>query len=296
MQESPEPVLSCRDLGIAVPGRALLDGLSMTLSPGDFLAVLGQNGAGKTLTLHTLAGLRPPAAGQIRLDGRDLETLRRRLVAARLALLPQDADDVFPATVLETVLVGRHPHLGAFEWESLPDRDIARTVLEQVGLADFDDRELGTLSGGERRRVAIAQVLAQSPAVYLLDEPTNHLDPQHQLQVLSLFAGEAARGCAVVATLHDANLAARFATRCLLLFGDGRWQLGPTEELLSEASLSELYATPVEAVPWRGGRLFIAAGTSQPTVTGEPASQRAGADSRPAPKSFRDRPADRPDR
>lgn len=293
MQQFPEPVLSCRDLGIAVPGRVLLDGLSMALSPGDFVAVLGQNGTGKTLTLHTLAGLRPPAAGGIRLDGHDLGNLRRRQVAARLALLPQDADDVFPATVLETVLVGRHPHLGAFEWESLPDRDLARAVLEQVGLAGFAERDLGTLSGGERRRVAIAQVLAQSPTVYLLDEPTNHLDPQHQLQVLSLFAGEAGRGRAVVATLHDANLAARFATRCLLLFGDGRWQLGRTEELLSEASLSELYATPVEAVPWRGGRIFIAAGPSPPTATGAPASQRAAADSRPAPRSFRDRPADR---
>ena len=294
MQEPP--VFICRELGVAVPGRALVDDLSMTLSPGDFLAVLGQNGAGKTLTLHTFAGLRPPAGGEIRLEGHDLRHLGRRHVAARLALLPQDADDVFPATVLETVLIGRHPHIGAFEWESSRDHEIAHAVLGQVGLSGFADRDVGTLSGGERRRVAIAQVLAQAPGVYLLDEPTNHLDPQHQLQVLSLFAGEAARGRAVVATLHDANLAARFATRCLLLFGDGRWQLGPTDVLLSEASLSALYAMPVEAVPWRGGRIFIAAGPSQPTATDAPAGRRAGADSQPAPRSFPDRPPDRPGR
>jgi len=260
MQKPARTALSCRDLGITVPGRTLVDHLAMALSPGDFLAVLGQNGAGKTLTMLTLAGLRPPAAGRVRLDGRDLDTLRRRQVAARLALLPQDADDVFPATVLETVLVGRHPHLGAFAWESSIDVEIAHTALERVGLAGFAGRDVDTLSGGERRRVAIAEVLAQAPAVYLLDEPTNHLDPQHQLQVLGLFAGEAARGRVVVATLHDANLAARFANRCLLLYGDGRWQLGPAEELLNEASLSELYETPVEAVPWRGQRIFIAAG------------------------------------
>jgi iron complex transport system ATP-binding protein len=260
MRESPQPVLGCHGLGVAVPGRRLVENLEIALSPGDFLAVLGQNGAGKTLTMHTLAGLRLPASGHVRLDGRDLDTLRRHQVAARLALLPQDADDVFPATVLETVLVGRHPHIAPFAWESADDLDIARAALERVGLAAFADREVGTLSGGERRRVAIAQVLTQAPAAYLLDEPSNHLDPQHQLQVLALFAGEAAGGCAVVATLHDANLAARFANRCLLLYGDGRWQLGPVDELLNEANLSELYEIPVEAVPWRGGRIFIAAG------------------------------------
>lgn len=236
----------------------------MALSAGDFLAVLGQNGAGKSLTMHTLAGLRPPTAGRVRLDDRDLDTLRRREVAVRLALLPQDADDVFPATVLETVLIGRHPHLGAFAWESSADLEIARAALERVGLAGFAGRDVGTLSGGERRRVAIAQVLTQAPAAYLLDEPTNHLDPQHQLQVLGLFAGEAARGRVVVATLHDANLAARFANRCLLLYGDGRWRAGPAGDLLNEASLSELYETPVEAVPWRGRHVFITAGHSPP--------------------------------
>lgn len=260
MQKPTEPVISCRDLGVAVPGRTLVEDLEVALSPGDFLAVLGQNGAGKTLTMHTLAGLRPPVSGRIWLDGRDLESLRRRQVAARLALLPQDADDVFPATVLETVLVGRHPHITPFAWESSVDLEIARVALERVGLAAFADRDVDTLSGGERRRVAIAQVLTQAPAAYLLDEPTNHLDPQHQLQVLALFAGEAARGRVVVATLHDANLAARFANRCLLLHGDGRWRLGPADELLNAANLSELYETPVEAVPWRGRRIFIAAG------------------------------------
>lgn len=260
MQKPAEPVIRCRDLSVAVPGRSLVDGLSMALSPGDFLAVLGQNGSGKTLTMHTLAGLRAPVAGRIMLDGRALDSLRRRQVATRLSLLPQDADDVFPATVLETVLVGRHPHIAAFAWESSADLEIARAALERVGLAGFAGRHVDTLSGGERRRVAIAQVLTQAPGACLLDEPTNHLDPQHQLQVLALFAAEVARGCVVVATLHDANLAARFANRCLLLYGDGRWRLGPADELLNESNLTELYETPVEAVPWRGRRIFIAAG------------------------------------
>src|SRR5690606_10142914 len=251
-------VLACRGLTVRVPGRTLVEGLSLDLAPGEFLAVLGRNGTGKTLTLHTLAGLRPPAAGEVRLGGQPARALPRRTVARQLALLPQVSEDAFPATVLETVLIGRHPHLPTFGRESAEDRRVAREALESLSLAGLEERDVGTLSGGERRRVAIAQVLAQAPEIYLLDEPTNHLDPQHQLEVLALFQARARAGAAVVASLHDVNLAVRYAQRCLLLFGDGRWELGPAGSVLNERDLSALYATPMEAVPWRGRDLFVA--------------------------------------
>jgi iron complex transport system ATP-binding protein len=251
-------LLSCRDLTVSVPGRTLVAGLVLELAPGELLAVLGRNGTGKTLTLHTLAGLRAPAAGEVRLGGEPLAALPRRAVARRLALLPQVSEDVFPATVLETVLIGRHPHVATLGRESAEDRRIAHAALEHVSLGELGPREVGTLSGGERRRVAIAQVLAQAPSVYLLDEPTNHLDPQHQIEVLELFRARAASGDVVVASLHDVNLAARYAHRCLLLFGDGRWELGPLDSVLNEAGLSALYATRMEAVRWRGRDLFVA--------------------------------------
>jgi iron complex transport system ATP-binding protein len=103
-------------------------------------------------------------------------------------------------------------------------------------------------------------VLTQQPDVYLLDEPTNHLDPQHQLDALRLFREKADSGAAVIASLHDVNLAVRYADRCLLLYGDGRWDLGETNEVLDEQRLSRLYATPMEAVIWRTTRLFVASG------------------------------------
>lgn len=252
--------LACSTLSVGVPGRTLVQALELEIAGGEFVAVLGRNGTGKTLTLHTLAGLREADAGTIAIAGRPAASLKRREVARHLALLPQHADDAFPATVLETVLAGRHPHIGPFEWESSRDREIALDALAQVDLVELAGRDVGTLSGGERRRAAIAQTLTQSPDVYLLDEPTNHLDPQHQLDVLQLFRARSDGGAAVLATLHDANLAVRFADRCLLLFGDGRWTLGPTSAVLSGASLSELYGTTMEPLPWRDRTLFIAAG------------------------------------
>ena len=257
------PPLQCRNLRIGVPGRLLVDDLDLDVAPGEFVAVLGQNGAGKSLTLLTLAGLRAAETGDVRLAGRNIFSAPRQWAAQRLALLPQVIDDIFPATVLDTVLIGRHPHIGRLQWESAEDHRIALNSLQLMRLEAMAERDILTLSGGERRRLAIAQVLTQAPDVYLLDEPTNHLDPQHQLEALHLFRAAADRGATVIATLHDVNLAARFADRCLLLFGDGRWKAGPREAVLNETVLSELYSIGMETVPWRAHDLFVASSDNE---------------------------------
>lgn len=242
-----------------MPGRSLVANLDIALAPGEFVAVLGRNGTGKTLSLLTLAGLRAPDAGRILLAGEDISAMPRQQVARLLALLPQDTDDIFPATVLDTALVGRHPHIGRWRWESPDDVGYARRALAAVGIDDLESRDVLSLSGGERRRLAIAQALTQAPHIYLLDEPTNHLDPQHQLDALRVFRDTADGGATVLASLHDVNLASRFADRCLLLFGDGRWEIGKTAEVLNEARLEALYETPMEALRWRDRQLFVAA-------------------------------------
>lgn len=249
---------------MSVPGRCLVDALQLDLRRGELIAVLGQNGSGKTLTLMTLAGLRLPETGRVRLLDSDLFSAPRQLTAQHLALLPQDIDDIFPATVMDTALIGRHPHIGRFRWESAEDYAAAREALRTVGLAALSERDILTLSGGERRRLAIAQILTQAPDVYLLDEPTNHLDPQHQLDALRVFRGAADSGAAVIASLHDVNLAVRYADRCLLLFGDGRWELGQSADILTEDRLSELFATRMEAVDWRSKKLFVASSDHTP--------------------------------
>ena len=251
---------SCHDVSVGVAGRVLLRQLQLNVDRGEFIAVIGQNGVGKTLTMHALAGLRAADSGEITVDGLAVTTTRRQEIARQLALLPQHVDDIFPATALDTVMIGRHPHIGRFGWETGDDVQIAMQALASVGLEGFATRDVLTLSGGERRRLAIAQIITQQPDIYLLDEPTNHLDPQHQLEALQLFRDKADAGAVVIANLHDVNLGVRYADRCLLLYGDGRWDLGRTADILDSERLSVLYGTPMEALAWRSQQLFVASG------------------------------------
>ena len=249
--------LSAERLNVRVGTRTLVRDLSLEIAPGEFLAILGRNGSGKTLTLHTVAGLRPPSGGTVRMGGTPLSQMGRRAIARQSGFLAQDLEDSFVTSALESVLIGRHPHLSLWEWESEEDEEAARAALAAVDLATLGERMTDTLSGGERRRLAIASLLAQDPAIFLLDEPTNHLDPHHQLAVLSLFRELANAGRAVVATLHDPTLAARFADRALLLSGDGSWSSGPVAQELTAAKLSQLYVTAVLEIQHRGRRVFV---------------------------------------
>jgi iron complex transport system ATP-binding protein len=210
--------------------------------------------------MHTLAGVRVPSTGSVQLDGHALSEWSGRALARSVGLLTQTTEDPFPSTVLETVLIGRHPHIGFWQWESDVDRRIASSALAAVGLPDLAERDVATLSGGERRRVAIAALLAQDPDVYLLDEPINHLDPHHQLDVLGLMRTRAQAGRAIVLSLHDAGLAARFCDRALLLFGDGQWLAGSTEDVLNEETMTRLYGVTLREIRWAGGRTFVAVG------------------------------------
>lgn len=257
MQSEAKSELRANELNVDVAGRTLIRALDLAFEPGEIVAVLGKNGAGKSLLLHTLAGLRKAGAGSVSLGGIAIAEVPRRAFALALTLLPQDSDDVFPSSVLETALIGRHPHVGRFGWESREDLAVAHAALATMGLEGMADRDVLTLSGGERQRLAIAQVLAQNADVLLLDEPTNHLDPQHQLEALDLFRSLAERGKCVVIALHDINYAARYADRCLLLYGDGRWTAGDAGEVLDCERLEALYDTPIDAVRWRNRTLFV---------------------------------------
>ena len=233
--------LACRGLTLQMGSRRLVAELDFEIRAGECWAIVGPNGAGKTTLVATLAGLLVPTSGEIAYDGTPLARLGPRERALQRGYLPQDSVDFFPATVLETALIGRHPHLARWQWESSDDIASAREALAAFGLEGFDARDVRTLSGGERRRLALAALLAQDPGIFLLDEPSSHLDLGQQVAALDVVAALARqRGKAVVMVLHDLHLALRFAD-CAIALGGGRARTGAAADILTAPALSELF-------------------------------------------------------
>jgi iron complex transport system ATP-binding protein len=253
-------LLATQSLSVSVGDHRVCEDLNWSVEAGQHWAILGRNGAGKSTLLHTLAGLHASQHGTIVVDGLPAHGTSPKELAKVRGILPQRQLDPFASTVLETVLVGRHPHLDRWDWESNEDRRIALAALEQVGLHDFAQRDVLTLSGGERQRLAIAQLLTQQPRLMLLDEPLTHLDLNYQVAVMELMKHQVAAGAAVVSVLHDPGFAARYCDHALLLFGTGTWLAGPAEEVLTAQNLSCLYGhTLHELTDQDGQRWFVPA-------------------------------------
>lgn len=233
-------------IGMGASQKIFCRTLSLQLHAGECLAILGRNGAGKSTLLSALAGLRAPFSGAVLLKGQTYAALGAKRSARIRGWLPQTRGDAFSSTVLETALVGRHPHLDRWGWESEKDARIVRRALSAVDLTGFEQRDIQTLSGGERQRLAIATLLAQEPQLYLLDEPIAHLDLKHQMAVLKCFSVAASQqNAAVVMVLHEPALAWRFCNRILLLHGDGQSEIGSRQEMLTVEKLSQLYQYPL---------------------------------------------------
>jgi iron complex transport system ATP-binding protein len=225
----------------------VIDDVSVSVGPGELVGILGPNGSGKTTMLKMLSGTLTPSAGTIAFDRRPLSGWKRRDLARRIALVPQETHAPFDFTVLDIVLMGRYPHLGTFALEGPADLSIAKQALASTGTSAFEDRPFATLSGGEKQRVVIASALAQSPELLLLDEPTASLDLGHQLDVQLLLAGlNRDRGVTMVLSTHDLNLAAALC-RHLILLRDGRViAQGPTEEVLTPDTVRTLYGVEAD--------------------------------------------------
>ncbi|GAA3957265.1 ABC transporter ATP-binding protein [Allohahella marinimesophila] len=249
--------LSVENLIIDIPGRSDGRALSFEVESGQIWGVLGPNGAGKTTLLHTLAGLRTPRSGQVLLGKEPLAALGRRAVARKLGLVFQERHDDFPATVLETALIGRHPYLSPWQMEQAEDVRLAAAALTRLDVDHLQHRLLHTLSGGERQRVAIATVLTQAPGIWLADEPTNHLDLHHQTETMALLAEEAECGRAIVLCLHDLNLAARWCDHILLLYPDGEACWGPADSILVTGALERLYGQRLASAEINGSQVFM---------------------------------------
>ena len=234
--------------------------LSVTFRSGQVWSVLGRNGIGKSTLLRTLAGLRRPETGTLLWGAISLDLISRRKRAQTIGILFQDQDPTFPATVLETALTGRHPWLSLFDGERETDIEMALQALKQLDLDGMEQRELWSLSGGERRRVDLAALMLQKTQVALLDEPANHLDLHYQVDVMGhLIHNWQQEGGIVIMVMHDVNLAMRFSDHLLLLFGDGETHHGNTVDLATEENFSRLYGHPLRRYPANGQHFFLPA-------------------------------------
>jgi iron complex transport system ATP-binding protein len=233
--------------------------ISLTVPRGGIVGLLGPNGSGKTTLLRLMAGTLQPTAGMVTLDGRSIAEFSRREAARHIAIVPQETHATFDFTVIEIVLMGRYPHLGAFEFEGADDLQIAREALAATGTADFESRPFATLSGGEKQRVVIASALAQAADILLLDEPTASLDLGFQFDVLDLLARlNRERHTTMVVSTHDLNLAASLCSELVLLRGGRVLASGTTADVLTGANVRALYDVDAEiAVHPRTRRLTV---------------------------------------
>jgi len=223
-----------------------LGGVTLTVSSGDFLGIVGPNGSGKTTLLRAIMGLVSPERGSVRLDGAEVAGISPRQIARRIALVPQRPHHGFGFSAFEIVLMGRTPHLSRLSREGEADLAAVRRAMDQTRTWHLRHRPVDELSGGEQQRVLLARALAQTPQVLLLDEPTAHLDIRHQVEIMAVAADLNAEGLTVVAALHDLNLASMFC-RCLVLLHEGRVvAAGTPEEVLTADRLQAVYGAHVE--------------------------------------------------
>ncbi|MCB2210343.1 ATP-binding cassette domain-containing protein [bacterium] len=237
-----------------LPGKPVLHDVSLSVDSGETLYILGRNGSGKTTLLSCLAGLLQPIAGEVLLDGQNIQSLSPAERARQIGLIPQMHTPVFGYTVSEMVMMGRAPHLGWLGSPSHEDRAIVEESLAQVGIFELRDRPYTEISGGEQQLVLIARGLAQQCRLLLMDEPTAHLDLSNQHRVLEIVSQLSDRGITFIISSHSPNNALAYAGRVLLLTEGRVTASGTPGETLTEAQLSAVYGLRAEVVTHPDGR------------------------------------------
>jgi iron complex transport system ATP-binding protein len=238
--------LQLRDIALAYGERHVLRGIDLRLTPGERVALLGENGAGKSSLLRCITGFARPQAGAVSLDGRPLDEYDRATLARRMAVVPGQTVVAFPLLVEELVALGRIPHEHPLLGPGPADRAAVAAAIERVGLGHLVGRDVRELSLGERQLVVLAMSVAQGAGLLLLDEPTVHLDLRHQVEVMRLLADLSATGVTILAVLHDVTLASHFFERVLLLHEGRLLADGPPREVLTATRIGQVYGVDAQ--------------------------------------------------
>ena len=231
------PALTVRDLTVAYQEEPVLWDIDLTVPSGILMGIVGPNGAGKTTLLQAILGIVEPAAGQVRVFGTPYEESRHRV-----GYVPQrgSVDWDFPTDALDVVLMGLYGRLGWGRRPSAEDRDEAYAALEQVGMADYADRQISQLSGGQQQRVFLARALVQKADLYFMDEPLQGVDATTERAIFDLLRTLQERDCTVIAVHHDLQTVPEYFDRVLLL-NVRRIASGPVEEVFTEDNLRRTY-------------------------------------------------------
>lgn len=238
-------MISLTSVHFAYNGLKVINDVSHVFEKGSFTAILGPNGSGKTTLIRLMNGLLKPQSGLVEVMGRRAGDYGARELAQQMAYVPQSQYNLFPATVFDTVLLGRNPYVS---WSpGRDDRRITSEILVRLGLDDIALKDINKLSGGQRQRVFIARALAQQPALMLLDEPTASLDLKHQHETLHLLRELSAGGMTVIVSIHDLNLALKYCTSFMILDG-GRLVAEGGREIFREKLIEDVYKVRVKII------------------------------------------------
>lgn len=249
--------LAAENASVDLGSRTVLDQFTFRVAPGEFVAVAGANGAGKSTALKLLAGLLQPQSGGVSLDGTPLTQMERRTLGQQIAYLPQDRTIHWSLSVERVVALGRLPHKGFANGLGTRDEDAIRNAMIRMDVLNLARRPVSQLSGGERARVLLARALAQEAQYLIADEPAAGLDPAHVLSLFEELRRLAQEGKAVVTALHDLAFAARYATR-VVLFKNGRCIAdGPSDQVLSSANLADAFGIDATVSHIEGLAVFL---------------------------------------
>ena len=241
--ESGEPMIALEDVAVSFGDQAVLEGVDLAVGRGEVVGLIGPNGSGKTTLIRTISGVLQPDDGRVVVDGTPIHELSSRAASRLIAVVPQRTTLEFAFDVRQIVEMGRTPHRGRFEAPTPHDLGMVERALEATNVADMAGRSIDEVSGGERQRVLLARAIAQETPAVLLDEPTASLDINHQVETLELVRSLVGTDRAVLAAIHDLNLAARFCDR-LVLLGDGAVVArGPPETVLAPDRLETVFDT-----------------------------------------------------
>jgi iron complex transport system ATP-binding protein len=239
-------IIEVDNLCFKYPQADVLRKVSFAVRQGIFLAIIGPNGVGKSTLLNLLSGSLKPARGDIKIDGKKIESYSTEKLAEKIAVVRQEFIPVFGFSVIETVLMARTTHFGRLGFENKLDRLIVNEALNVTDTARFANRLLANLSAGERQRVFIARALAQDTPVLLLDEPTNFLDLKHQVGIYDLLkSAQLEKGKTIIAVTHDINLTAQYCDEVLFLEGISSYRHGSPEEVLTAEQITKVFGVDV---------------------------------------------------